>query len=565
MTSLIGANAVVQTASDKVRFLKADRNGFPLNRQVPVTYQNYTGNGGQLVWDGSNEININAGLLTSNLTVFISQSLESLRSMIGRVVFINIEGSTIRSITISSVGTIMRISGTNTTTSNYVINPQNICRSIRVSVKGTGTLILDEGGTISSHYTFLNTGSGAPVYNYTAATNVAFRSLLRTRFLDTILNVDDITLSNTMPTFNKLTILYPYMTKTYFSSLQPIYIPDGSVYTVLIDQLEPIEEGSVVLDTGSIVGPGYPKIAIDHQPAPRRKEPTEIRLNIVDTDAGDYVGMGMCILAPILTNVKDKEYVCGSYGNGTLGMYDPYNNAGSSFTMRDANGIQVVLANNLNTVTVDIQDNLFFYTLTSSNTTIRWYCPSTGSSGVLLNVSSLLGTIWVAGGIIADICYCEEESILYVLPEVGNDRILYIPILPYEPLDSGNVRMGTIHSRTATLGATTTMYSICIDEITRMKYIAAKPLASNATIYSLVDNGSSLTGQNTFVTTIATTQRISLMYGSRGRLFVLYELNNRLHYLAYGASLNFGLQIAYDLPAPFMKSLTRNLYGCTQG
>lgn len=72
MTSLTSTDAVILGPMDKERPLLVDKNGAPLNKQVPRLQQQYNGAGGEtILFDGSNSLFVSgalAGVLTINAT-----------------------------------------------------------------------------------------------------------------------------------------------------------------------------------------------------------------------------------------------------------------------------------------------------------------------------------------------------------------------------------------------------------------------------------------------------------------------------------------------------------------
>ena len=72
MTSLTSTDAVILGPMDKERPLLVDKNGAPLNKQIPRLQQQYNGAGGEtILFDGSNSLFVSgalAGVLTINAT-----------------------------------------------------------------------------------------------------------------------------------------------------------------------------------------------------------------------------------------------------------------------------------------------------------------------------------------------------------------------------------------------------------------------------------------------------------------------------------------------------------------
>jgi hypothetical protein len=97
MTSLVADNAKVLTPIEKERFILADRNGFPLNGQIPRTTQVYGGTGNETITiNGSNNLLV-AGALVGTLTINLTSSAKvknrqitiHVRGGVGQIVTVN--------------------------------------------------------------------------------------------------------------------------------------------------------------------------------------------------------------------------------------------------------------------------------------------------------------------------------------------------------------------------------------------------------------------------------------------------------------------------------------------
>jgi hypothetical protein len=88
MTSLTAKDAGLLTPVEKRRPLLADKNGFPLNKQVPKTQQAYAGVGGETITlDGSDALFVTVGL-TGVLTINATDA-SNLR---GRIINVYVRG-----------------------------------------------------------------------------------------------------------------------------------------------------------------------------------------------------------------------------------------------------------------------------------------------------------------------------------------------------------------------------------------------------------------------------------------------------------------------------------------
>ncbi len=88
MTSLVATDAALNPPLTKNRFLKVNKEGVPINKQVPRTTQNNIAAGPATVtFDGSNDFNVTgalAGVLTVNATV--------VNNLIGRSIRVFVRG-----------------------------------------------------------------------------------------------------------------------------------------------------------------------------------------------------------------------------------------------------------------------------------------------------------------------------------------------------------------------------------------------------------------------------------------------------------------------------------------
>lgn len=85
MTSSFSKKAIVPLPHEKRYWVPADKNGVPLNGQVPRTADIYTGTGGTLVASGKSDIFVNS-ILDSLLTIDMQDTPE----LIGRRITVSV-------------------------------------------------------------------------------------------------------------------------------------------------------------------------------------------------------------------------------------------------------------------------------------------------------------------------------------------------------------------------------------------------------------------------------------------------------------------------------------------
>lgn len=515
MTNVLATNAVVPKSIETPYYLKASKQGFPISGQVPRTYQVYTGTGGTIDYDGSNEIRIFGQILTSPLIINFGPT-QRIRNMVGRLVTINIIAPIDQTVTLNSSPAFMLINGTALQQLSHVIPADNLSKSINVYFSSEQYINVDYGASSSS------------------------------------------VVSSFLPENIPVISSYVYGTATT-PTLPSIYIPDSRSYDVTFNDIEPIVEGAIVPITTSVTGPGIQNISFDHTPAPRKTTPTTITGYL--SSGGTYHGLFTVRLNPILTNVHDVSYFTGAISSGALSMYSPFVDPGGPRLAYDADGIQVTTPNNLLCIEVDIKDSLLFYVLSASPQIIRWRSFITGNVGILVNVGTLPSAAWSAGATIVDMAFNETESSLLVLPNGPSNLLLRIPVSPYDQVSSPTVlRSGPLLSRLLSLGAGTVPYAIAVCPHTGTVFIAQKPMALNNSIY-WYHGFNNLASGGSYQHPTINTGRTSMTVTSRGELVAQYESNLSVNYVANVGSLVTWVN-SYTAP-DFYTSLSRNCYGWT--
>lgn len=528
MTNVLAVNAVVPKQIDTQYFLRATKQGVPIDNQVPRTYQVYTGTGNQTIdYDGSNEIRIFGPTLTGPLNINLGP-LRRLRNMVGRILTINIIAPINQTITLSSAPAFLMINGTGLQQFTHVIPADNISKSLTVYFHSSSYLNVDYGASSTS------------------------------------------VVPSTEPRTATLSMEYAYGTTT-FISVPIFYFPDSTFYTLLYNDPEGTKEGAVVPLFGGIAGPGTRTLDFVYYPAPRRTDTTTVTGHL--EQAGFPKVSFSCILKPILSNVYEHEYFIACNSNSTNTMYDPFVDTGSSPVAVDVNGNKVLTDMNPKAIAVDIADSLLFYVLDSSDTVIRWRSFTTGESGDLLDVATQPVSRWPSGRI-QDIAFDEKLCTLLVLStnSVSPCKILGIPIKPYDNNTPSVVNMGPVTcSQVFGFGIGSVPYSIAVCPISRAVYVATKqtPLTSNIIQllpYPMITG--TLTG-NIYVHPTIITGAMAITCTAIGTLLIHFEATKELYRVDNTGGISTGSPISdvallYTLPQ-FHKSLAPNCYGWRQG
>jgi hypothetical protein len=524
MSNPFASNAIVTRATEKKRYLKVNKEGAPINKQVPRTYQNYTGTGGSLTYDGSNEIRINGSALTSPLIIQFGPTT-NVRNWVGRCVDINIYTPNSRTITLNSSPAFMILNGTGLTQLSHVIEADGVVKTITVYFSSTTSWNVDYGAASAG------------------------------------------VVPSPEPRAGTLTIEYPYGTESLIN-LPVFFIPNSTAYTLLYNDPEETKEGRIAPLTGGVTGPGPENLTFIYSPAPRRTDATTVT---------GYIGFSgiprlsfSCVLKPILRNVYDREYFIACNSDSTTSMYDPFNDAGSSPLAVDVNGDKVLTDTDPIAIAVDIADSLLFYVLSSANTVIKWKSFITGERGDLFDVSTQPTSRWPSGTI-QDIAFDEKASTLLVLSTSPIMKVLGIPIKPYDYTNPGTIEMGPVTaSQLINLGAVVP-YSIAVCPISRATYIAVSQPGTSISIYQLfpypgvIGSGAG----NLWTDPVITTGAVTITCTAVGTLLMLFENTRELYRVSNGGGINTGaplsdIELLYRLPQ-FHLSLAPNCYGWRQG
>ena len=160
MSNPLAIDANVLSAVDKPRYLKVDGNGLPLNKQVPRSYQRYSGTGGSLNYDGSNELLIFSDLLVAPLNVVLGPTISVIRSLIGRYLVLHVLGTSAQPITVTSTPALMVVSGTPGSTNSYVLPGGGIYKTVTIYFASSSQFVVDSSGMLPGGLSVSNVGGG---------------------------------------------------------------------------------------------------------------------------------------------------------------------------------------------------------------------------------------------------------------------------------------------------------------------------------------------------------------------------------------------------------------------
>jgi hypothetical protein len=558
MTSALATNAIVPKNIDTVFHLKATRNGAPLNKQVPRTYQIYTGTGNQTIqYDGSNEIIINGPTLTGPLIIQFGP-IANIRNAIGRKLNIIIVSPIFQTITLNSSPAFMKINGTNLTQLSHVIPADNISKAISVFFHSVNVINVDYGASAASVVpsnfpNVSNVGTGVDLYRDTTGTTLNFRRLNPDYYTILTQNPDEIQVQNVTPRTLPSRVLAPYATFVT-PTVVPIYTPKDYNYTVDIESNQFFIEGSASPITTSISATGYSTVDFAYSPPPEYIFPYTFNLVFTSTDDHDVKHYAPVTIVPDLKNgIRSLSYM-GHDGTNQLKMYfQSVNPAGVPKVALDQTGNSINIGVVSTCLAMDMLRSIIYYASTAS-TIINFKQTGNGSSATLRDVS--LMTRWTAGSLITDMDYHEKSGCLYVLPNNPVGRLAILPILSNT---SVVVFVRSPIVLPLSLPAGSVPLSIAVHPDTRQILIAYRPLVGNIVIQLFdPDLVASLIS---FTTTFATGS-VSMCFTTQGTLLIQWSGDNRLYTIGNNNSFGEPLSGVYVLPG-YLTSMTRNGFGYT--
>jgi hypothetical protein len=138
MTSSYSKKSVIPLPHATRYFLQTDKNGIPLNGQVPRTVDIYTGTGGTIISSGRNDLFVNS-ILASTLIVNMQDTSE----LIGRKICVSVRpGATqIVRLLFPAAGYTVYVDGGNAAVTQYDIPISANCQSVEVAF-GVGIAVV---------------------------------------------------------------------------------------------------------------------------------------------------------------------------------------------------------------------------------------------------------------------------------------------------------------------------------------------------------------------------------------------------------------------------------------
>lgn len=177
MSNNKATDAVLAQYQHKRYYAEVDKDGKPINKQIPLTYMRYNGGGNEtIVYDGSNILVIDSQLAAGPLTISFGNTLPSIRNLLGRKLDIIFNVTTLSGVVIDyNPGTIY-VSGSGAIGPVYNI-PVGINGLVTCSFYKENEMLLDTNDTIP-----------VPLEGFSAALQVIFplQTLLNTIIFDSV-------------------------------------------------------------------------------------------------------------------------------------------------------------------------------------------------------------------------------------------------------------------------------------------------------------------------------------------------------------------------------------------
>jgi hypothetical protein len=526
MTNVLASNAIVPQRSDVRYFLPATKEGSPLNRQVPRTYQDYTGTGGTITYDGSSEININGTTLITPLIIRLGPTISELRNWLGRQVTINIKPGNLVTITLISSPALMCINGTALVQGSHVVPSDGLSKSISIYFNSLSRISMDYGA---------------------CASNV---------------------LPTALPQISFQRFTYAYGRVTFFN-VPSVYIPNNATYDVIWSGNNRETEGYFTpgTETTSITGPGNQFLGAAFICASQRTESTNFSGYL--TQAGVYFGSFTIQASPILSGVFDAPWFTGVNPDGTLKSLN-LDETNVDLIAVTVEGDKVQLGPDLNSLAVCVADCICFFVRTTNDTEIRYTSFINFQDDlILIDVSTIGPALWTPGARIADIEYDEKDKCLYVLPNQNFGLLLRIGIMPMDEVNRPfqYVRTTTYTSRQLSIAGAVLPHSIAVCPQTSSLLVGHSRAVGNLGI-AVFQNYGSMAFSYLYTHPSISTQKVIVGFTANGNLVIHYERDLSVHTQDYPNHRPLTTILGDVVPvftlSSFCPSLSRTCYGWTQ-
>ena len=146
MTSSLATNYISTEAVESQYFLKSDKNGFPLQKQIPKTYLIFSQGTGTINYTGETDIIVDGSTLTGPVIIDITDA----KNHLGRSVNIQIIAPINQTITLQSAPTFMKLNGTSLQQFTHVIPGDNKSKTVTIHFYSTEYFNVDYGGSINT-------------------------------------------------------------------------------------------------------------------------------------------------------------------------------------------------------------------------------------------------------------------------------------------------------------------------------------------------------------------------------------------------------------------------------
>ncbi len=268
--------------------------------------------------------------------------------------------------------------------------------------------------------TVTNIGAGAQLITNPTATNVDVRSIVQSTDISVIQNTNDLTITSLVPKTRPLIQFYNYMTNPIvdFSTYYQVAPTLSILSTTVVGSPNPTTEGTVLVLTAT---------AFQFTPAPRLDRPVVIFVQLTFNN-GSYTTLAI-ELQPLLTWANDtaRDLLLASGVDDVLYQIDNQNSTIKQMVNYDFT--PVVLGTGLTALAMDQADNILFFTLSATPTTVQYYDFATKLSGVVTNFNATSG--WTPGANISSMTFDQKDCVLYILGDTSAAicRVIHIPPL----------------------------------------------------------------------------------------------------------------------------------------
>ena len=351
---------------------------------------------------------------------------------------------------------------------------------------GLDTITIE--GTVGAGLeTLTNVGTGAQIATNPTTSNVDIRSITAGSGMVVSQSATEIELSTIAGFSTKpQTIFYQYMTPIQVN--YSIFYTGAGIVTGVFNDIDPELEGTLTVISTT---------TFEFTPAPRRTAPVLVMLKLTSALTGEYTTLSIK-MTPRLTWARDtsRDLLLGSGVDDVIYQIDNLSNTVTPMENYDFTPLSLGA---VAAMAMDQLDNILFYTLTGTPTTVRYYDFVTKTSTIVENYNATSG--WTSGAIISTMAFDQRNCVLYLLGDTAGAVVRLLHITPFDRAVGLKSGISPSYASPMINVAGNIQHSLCVDSDSKALFGVVKPAAADVQLRTLNFPGATPTSLYTLTLT----------------------------------------------------------------